>query len=166
MKQLKKTLLTLVALLVMTTGAWADELKVYTSAVAIADLKVGDILADGFSLTGEYEWIYFDANKHKLNGELSTNESTIYTCTSINSYGPNCVITAGENTYAPVDQGKDGSANARMAITVAEQTTGIDAMDNGQMINDNLFDLNGREVQKPVKGGVYIINNKKVMIKK
>ena len=36
-------------------SAWADGPKVYTSAVAMSDLKVGDILAEGFSLTGDYE---------------------------------------------------------------------------------------------------------------
>ena len=34
------------------------------------------------------------------------------------------------------------------------------------MVNGDCYDLNGRQVQKPVKGGVYIINNKKVVIKK
>ena len=62
-----------------------------------------------------------------------------------------------------------GSANARLAITVANGTTGIDASlvnSEERIVNSDVYDLNGRLVQKPVKGGVYIINNKKVVIKK
>ena len=65
-----------------------------------------------------------------------------------------------------------GSANARLIITEGNNSpTGIDSMVNGQcsMVNGsmvNVYDLNGREVQTPAKGGVYIINNKKVVIKK
>ena len=65
-----------------------------------------------------------------------------------------------------------GSANARLIITEGNNSpTGIDSMVNGQcsMVNGsmvNVYDLNGRMVQTPAKGGVYIINNKKVVIKK
>ena len=60
-----------------------------------------------------------------------------------------------------------GSANARLIITEGNNSpTGIDSMVNGQCSMVNVYDLNGREVQTPAKGGVYIINNKKVVIKK
>ena len=60
-----------------------------------------------------------------------------------------------------------GSASARMLITEGNNSpTGIDSMVNGQCSMVNVYDLNGREVQTPAKGGVYIINNKKVVIKK
>ncbi len=60
-----------------------------------------------------------------------------------------------------------GSANARLIITENNSApTGIDSMVNGQCSMVNVYDLNGREVQTPAKGGVYIINNKKVVIKK
>ena len=62
-----------------------------------------------------------------------------------------------------------GGANARMAITVANGTTGIDASlvnSEERIVNSDVYDLNGRQVLNPVKGGVYIINNKKVVIKK
>ena len=35
-----------------------------------------------------------------------------------------------------------------------------------RIVNSDVYDLNGRLVQNPAKGGVYIINNKKVVIKK
>ena len=64
-----------------------------------------------------------------------------------------------------------GNANARLFITVANGTTGIDASlvnSEERIVNSDgdVYDLNGRQVQNPVKGNVYIINNKKVVIKK
>ena len=50
MKKLK-TLLMLVALLALTTQAWATEPTVYTTAVSRDDLNVGDILIGGATIT-------------------------------------------------------------------------------------------------------------------
>ncbi len=46
-------------------------------------------------------------------------------------------------------------------------TTGIDAIDNGLLTMDNetIYDLSGRKVLAPAKGGVYIKNGKKFMVK-
>lgn len=50
-----------------------------------------------------------------------------------------------------------------------ETTTGVgDAMrlnDNGQMINDNFYDLQGRKVSGQLKKGLYIINGKKLQVR-
>jgi hypothetical protein len=47
-------------------------------------------------------------------------------------------------------------------------TTGISEAsrlnDNGEMINDNIYDLQGRRVEKPTRG-LYIVNGRKVVIK-
>ena len=51
---------------------------------------------------------------------------------------------------------KSGSANARMLITQRNAATAIDAK---LMNNEEMYDLSGREVQTPAKGGVYIINS-------
>lgn len=57
-------------------------------------------------------------------------------------------------------------AGARLGITFADETTGIsDAsrlMDSGEMIKDNVYDLQGRRVAKPTKG-LYIMNGKKIV---
>ena len=42
-------------------------------------------------------------------------------------------------------------------------TTGIDTIDNEQFANDTYYDLNGRKVQNPTRGGIYIHNGKKVI---
>ena len=59
-----------------------------------------------------------------------------------------------------------GGAGAREFFGF-EEPTGIDATlnDNGEIINDNCYDLQGRRVTNPTKG-IYIVNGKKVFINK
>lgn len=58
---------------------------------------------------------------------------------------------------------------ARLVLVFDDETTGIsDALrlkDNGKMRNDNFFNLKGQRVENPVKGQLYIVNGKKVVIK-
>lgn len=44
-----------------------------------------------------------------------------------------------------------------------DETTGIRSIENGQ--TDNVYDLQGRRVTAPTKGGLYIVNGKKIVIK-
>ena len=117
---LKRYLLTLVALLAMTTGAWAGEPKVYTSAVAITDLEVGDILAEGFSLTStdEFNTIEFAEGRYTAVGLTGTSiPMNFYTGT-----GKNAVITGSkfgsDFTVAPKDE--KGNAGNAWEVTKAE----------------------------------------------
>ena len=66
-------------------------------------------------------------------------------------------ITAGK-AYLSV------SAGARPFIGFGDDTTGVSAIDNGQLTIDNYYDLQGRRVAQPTKG-LYIVNGKKVVIK-
>ena len=53
-----------------------------------------------------------------------------------------------------------------ISIVFGDGTTGIEAIDNGQLTIDNWYDLNGRRLDgKPTKKGVYIQNGKKVVVK-
>ena len=51
--------------------------------------------------------------------------------------------------------------------SIREHVTGINSMDNGQwtMDKEEVYDLSGRKVTNPHKGGVYIVNGKKSIIK-
>ena len=55
-----------------------------------------------------------------------------------------------------------------MRIVADDETTGISEAlplnDNGEMTNDNVYDLQGRRVTKPTRG-LYIVNGRKVVIK-
>ena len=44
-------------------------------------------------------------------------------------------------------------------------TTGIDAVENGEVTNEGYYDLNGRKVTNPKRGGIYIHNGKKVIVR-
>ena len=48
-----------------------------------------------------------------------------------------------------------------------DTTTGISTLntETGEMTTVQWYDLNGRRIEKPTKGGIYIKNNKKVMVK-
>lgn len=46
-----------------------------------------------------------------------------------------------------------------------DETTGIRSIVNGQLTMDNVYDLQGRKVAQPAKGGLYIVNGKKIVIK-
>jgi len=93
-------------------------------------------------------------------------------------------VTAGQyyglksNAFVPVNAGTVPagkallpasaiSASARELTFVFEgdETTGVKTIDNGQLTIDNgtVYDLQGRKVTKPVKGGLYIVNGKKVI---
>lgn len=53
------------------------------------------------------------------------------------------------------------AALSRMRIVERGETTGIEEVVPSQQREDVIFDLSGRRVKQPVKGGVYIVNGKK-----
>ncbi len=57
--------------------------------------------------------------------------------------------------------------NARaISLVFDDDATGVRSIDNGQLIIDNWYDLNGRKLNgMPTKKGVYILNGKKVVVK-
>ena len=59
-----------------------------------------------------------------------------------------------------------GQAGARAAVLgIVGETTGVSSIDNGQLtIENSVFDLSGRKVNKTEKG-LYIVNGRKVVIK-
>ena len=76
-------------------------------------------------------------------------------------------FTVGANTaYLPTNF--DGGSARSFFSLFNDDVTGIsDATrlnDNGKMINDNCFDLQGRRIAQPTRG-LYIVNGKKVVIK-
>ena len=57
-------------------------------------------------------------------------------------------------------------ANARtLSIVFEGETTGINAINAAANIEGNCYDLSGRRVAQPKKGGLYIVNGKKVVVK-
>ena len=78
----------------------------YTRAVAISELKVGDILAQGASITGESsDAVNLDPNRSKAGNEVVGTEVGLNLTVS---FGTNGTIN---NQYAPVtESGQDGDA--------------------------------------------------------
>ena len=50
-------------------------------------------------------------------------------------------------------------------LNLGDEETGISATqnDNGQMTNDNVYDLQGRRISSAAQKGIYIVNGKKVI---
>ena len=104
-----KLLLLLALLLTAATGAWAQgggDAAKYTKAVAISELKVGDILAQGASITGESsDAVKLDPNRSKVGNDVVGTEVGLNLTVS---FGTNGTIN---NQYAPVtESGQDGDA--------------------------------------------------------
>ena len=105
-----KILMTLALLLTAVTGAWATEPRVINSEIDHESLKVGDILVEGFSITGPNSvTFYFNAGRAKK-GETLLNEDVSFYRMYISSVGTNTAITlsadAGDaaGTYTPIDE--------------------------------------------------------------
>lgn len=84
----------------------------------------------------------------------------------------NGVVTAkaeGEVTITAIGPATSNCNEAQKAtytLTVKEEGAGISAIDNGQLIIDNYFDMQGRRVKaNAARKGVYVIGKKKVMKK-
>ena len=109
MKQLKKTLLTLVALLAVTTQSWATAPTVYSEAVAISQLQVGDILTPGFSLTGNGT-VSLQGDRCKMDGSLQSGSNPLVENSYI-TYNSDGTLTIENMSVTPVDgDGNDGNA--------------------------------------------------------
>ena len=61
--------------------------------------------------------------------------------------------------YLPARQNSKGFA----LVFDDDDVTAIASVINGQMVNGQYFALQGRKVQNPVKGQIYILNGKKVL---
>jgi hypothetical protein len=51
------------------------------------------------------------------------------------------------------------------SIVGGGNTTGINAVDSGELTGDSYYDLQGRKVEKPNRKGIYIHNGRKVVLK-
>ena len=107
----KKILSLLVLLLTAASGAWATDPTVYTGPVAMSQLKVGDILAPGFSLTGNNNnSIHFNGQRHRV-AEFPSTDETATVIGYIISINTLCVIKTNDYDFTPVDEnGNDGYA--------------------------------------------------------
>ena len=77
-------------------------------------------------------------------------------------------LSAGK-AYLPLPTASlPSSARSIKLVFEDDGTTGVSEAsqlnDNGEMINDNVYDLQGRRVEKPTRG-LYIVNGRKVVIK-
>ena len=81
------------------------------------------------------------------------------------SLGNDGTVTVGAYRWIMRVESKFDTPNVYYARTIhffdGEETTGIKAIDNGQLTidNDRYYDLQGRRVAQPKKGGLYIVRS-------
>ena len=122
-----KILSLLALLLTAATGAWADEPTIYTTAVDMTSLKVGDILAEGFSLTStNQKGAVFNiaSNRGKKDETIQPGGYGIDT-KNITEYGANATFTTADGTYYPIDE----NGNVGNAWVVTQECTQFMGMD-------------------------------------
>ena len=77
---------------------------------------------------------------------------------------------AANKAYLPVSKtalpdGFGSGSNARLTIVFEDETTTTIQGVTTQKATDAIYNLNGLRVENPVKGGLYIVNGKKVVLK-
>lgn len=81
----------------------------------------------------------------------------------------NSGVVPANKAYLHIPTSMMPASGARMNIFIDDDDdvpTGVKSIDNRQLIIDNtVYNLKGQRVEKPVKGQLYIVNGKKVVIK-
>ena len=103
---------------------------------------------------------------------MAMDKTKLFMSTASTLYYPSKNMTIGcQRAYFQLNNGLtagDVSNGVRsFVLNFGEgETTGINSIDNGQLIMDNgaVYDLQGRRVVNPSRG-LYIVNGKKVVIK-
>ena len=114
-----------------------------------------------FVITGTYEQISLNEGQYALSGGQW--KAPANTEVKLNPFRVYCTVTNNGAALTP-------EAAAAMAIRIStrgesdEETTNIESISKNQDA-DVIYDLLGRRVLNTSKGGIYIINNKKVVIK-
>jgi len=117
-----------------------------------------------------------------LSGDTKSSNKLIATTTDTNVSGSgNYVLSvkSGDAVFAETSTASAnvpanhaylhlGGASARRFITikVSNETTGINSIEaEGNAIEQTFYNLNGQRVETPTRGGIYIVNGKKVLMK-
>ena len=103
----------LVALLALTTQAWATEPTVYTTAVSRDDLNVGDILIGGATITVNelYPELTIAGGSYKL-GESIANDNAVIKNYAPLTIGENGIFSINNQNYTPYDNTAQNVGNA------------------------------------------------------
>ncbi len=130
-----------------TLFAAAEKVITTTSVSHTFQLKSTHKKLDAAALTGCYaistdgDWALTSGLKpHRLYLTISANDDSPY-------------ATTAAKTIRIVARGDEGF----------EGTTGVDIVETDNAADGTIYDLSGRPVEEPVKGGMYIINGKKVI---
>ena len=73
------------------------------------------------------------------------------------------IVFPANKVYLPVPKAV-AQGRSQLSIMFYDETTGISSMEDGRwLMNNAVYDLQGRRVETPRKGSLYILNGKKVV---
>jgi hypothetical protein len=113
-----------------------------------------------FEITGTYQ----EMTSEDLNGKLVISTDGAWKkLSSTSTLKPfRFYLTISNLEGSPVEIAEEAMSSVRIRVMgESDNATGIDETENTE--NSVVFDLSGRRVSTPAKGGVYIINGKKVI---
>ena len=114
------------------------------------DLPTGDAITFADLEPGRYVAVATAADRYAFNGKQFV-------------WVKNAIDVAANKAWLQIS-----NTNARTITLVFDETTGVNAVDNGQLTidNDGWYDLNGRKLEgMPTRKGVYILNGRKEVVK-
>ena len=114
-----------------------------------------------FEITGTYQ----EMTSEELNGSLVISTDGAWKkLSSTSTLKPfRFYLTISSREGSPVEIAEEAMSRVRIRVMGEDDTeTGIDETENGK-VKSEIYDLSGRRMSAPAKGGVYIVNGKKVI---
>jgi hypothetical protein len=150
--------------LIKARNAGAMEMNIVQETATLYPAEITTLVCASvytkFEITGTYQ----EMTSEDLNGSLVISTDGAWTLLSSTSILKpfRFYLTISNLEGSPVEIAEEAMSSVRIRVMgESDNATGIDETENTE--NSVVFDLYGRRVSTPAKGGVYIINGKKVI---
>ena len=108
-----------------------------------------EVNTTGATFAGDDDYYYFGLVKNTL---------------TFGKFAPSSVAIPANKAYLKVLKTSVDASARELNVVFGDEATGINAIPNSEVMNNDCFDLQGRRVANPTKG-LYIVNGKKVIVK-
>lgn len=170
----------------LTAGGWQEAPSVQANVPYIVAMPNNEVYSDQYQLAGQVTYAATNVNVPATVANEAQSGTTRFLPTTLSVAASDQVYALNRDRYEEYREGSVFVRNLRevrpfeayCSSTVAGphlmpikdgMSTGIRSMDNemvnAKWSNGKCFDLSGRQINRVVKKGVYIVNGKKVLIK-
>ena len=168
--------------LTISDGRYSDKTRVVLNPVASADYEIGTDASKFMSTNADVPQLYTIANgvSYAINerpaadgvvrlgayfgkdGEYTINASDIASPVVLEDKLTGTTVVLDEDNDSYTFTAKAGKSEGRFVLYVGENATSIASVEGNENDENGIYTLQGIKVSKPVKGGIYIVNGKKV----